>query len=1186
MIWRTQGKGNYKGFAEQFYAQPLIYTPPGQRQYVYAVSQQNYVYRIDAVTGELLNFRQLMIPFLVADLNGCNDISDCIGSTATGVIDPGRNAWYLTTKTYANQNNQNAQGLLAGRYWIHALDVITLEEKPGFPVLLDGIVADNAPWRMFEGGKHHQRPALMQTGDYVYAGFASHCVQYNFTGWVIGWHADTGKLVSKFATEGGKEKDGKGGGIWMSGGGLASDNPGRMFFASGNGYASQLSNDPVPGRQPPTALEEAVVNMAIHENGSLTPTDFFMPWEKQDLDGMDKDLGTSGFILMEPNVFSTSKVQRIGCVAGKTGKLYFLNLDDLGGYQMGPNRKDAVLQTIQLDNAVFASAGTYPFEGGYVYVTPVGYETIAFKFGQDENGNPVFTEAGRTKETAAGRQGVGHSTITSLKGQPGSGILWIVDVDGVNLRAYGTVPVDGILPTYALLNNAGQSKFSRPSFGNGKVYVTTSTGYITAFGSPVNMPLNCSSPYDAGTVNIGNSSVVEISCRALTPLTVNSVDLDSTVHFTAYGYPKLPYTMALGNIIKLKSKFQPVSVGPLSTNINLRTTNLGTQKFATNTPVVIRGKAVSQKPVLKIQPNVLSFGEIITGSNPPTLPFAIQNGGMSVLKVLSYKWSFNSSSGPWITPNSPTSVGSYSFKNLPTLDKTIASESDHLVTTSFNPSSGGYWPLYLVVATNGGTATVGFFGTSGSAPKAKLEWQLSNGTWIEWNNTTAFAFDGGAFRGTKNNRKMRLSNIGGTTLTTTISKPPVSGPLAATNPLGSLAEGSQIPAGGHEEATLVCSPPKGQVNMDPEVLTAVWTLNNNDPLFGKHEVYFKCSAITRQVGILDSNKQAYFRYMGCYRDSDPVRRMDVLLYSSTQNTNRMCLDACDERAENFPFAATEYEGECWCGKKLPPNKVADSQCDYLCLGNFNEYCGGDGTMMSLFYDRRLWTPDNSTNPTSPTTSAPTASPTTNPDYQYLGCAIEGTGGRALTGGFLFSTDLTPQMCQQHCTSLSFPLSGVEYSTECYCGTVLSSGATLGSQNCNMPCPGDVTQICGGPSALSIYQHLPSKSNSSLPPPTSSPTPSVNTNYTYLGCATEGTGGRALPAGTPLFSIAMTQQLCQKHCTEQSFSLSGTEYASECYCANALENNATLGSINCNMPCSGNTGQICGGPNALSVWRHN
>jgi hypothetical protein len=29
-------------------------------------------------------------------------------------------------------------------------------------------------------------------------------VQYNFTGWIVGWHKSTGKLVEQFATEGGK----------------------------------------------------------------------------------------------------------------------------------------------------------------------------------------------------------------------------------------------------------------------------------------------------------------------------------------------------------------------------------------------------------------------------------------------------------------------------------------------------------------------------------------------------------------------------------------------------------------------------------------------------------------------------------------------------------------------------------------------------------------------------------------------------------------------------------------------------------------------------------------------------------------------------------------------------------------------------------------------------------------------
>lgn len=49
---------------------------------------------------------------------------------------------------------------------------------------------------------------------------------------------------------------------------------------------------------------------------------------------------------------------------------------DLGGYQMGPNKKDAVLQTTELLNSVFATAGSYPLEGGYVYVCSLFYSCV------------------------------------------------------------------------------------------------------------------------------------------------------------------------------------------------------------------------------------------------------------------------------------------------------------------------------------------------------------------------------------------------------------------------------------------------------------------------------------------------------------------------------------------------------------------------------------------------------------------------------------------------------------------------------------------------------------------------------------------------------------------------------------------------------------------------------------------
>ena len=144
---------------------------------------------------------------------------------------------------------------------------------------------------MFQGGIHHQRPALLQHDQFIYAGFASHCVQYNFTGWIMGWDKSTGDSVEAYAMEGGPESNSiAGGGVWMSGGGIASDGRGSIFFSTGNGYTSQLHGIAVAGRQPPSALEEAAVHMSVGADGSLTVVDFFMPWEKEQLDGADKGM--------------------------------------------------------------------------------------------------------------------------------------------------------------------------------------------------------------------------------------------------------------------------------------------------------------------------------------------------------------------------------------------------------------------------------------------------------------------------------------------------------------------------------------------------------------------------------------------------------------------------------------------------------------------------------------------------------------------------------------------------------------------------------------------------------------------------------------------------------------------------------------------------------------------------------
>lgn len=286
---------------------------------------------------------------------------------------------------------------------------------------------------------------------------------------------------------------------------------------------------------------------------------------------------------------------------------------------------------------------------------------------------------------------------------------------------------------------------------------------------------------------------------------------------------------------------------------------------------------------------------------------------------------------------------------------------------------------------------------------------------------------------------------------------------------------------------------------------------------------------------------------------------------------------------------------------MPTAKVADTFCQYLCKGNFMEYCGGDGAYMSLFVDKRRYNPGdtssssiissttlaisssvtgNTTSSVTITSSSTTSSTTAVPTggYQYLGCANEGTNGRALAKDATASATLTVESCQQYCTSKGYPLSGMEYSTECYCGSTLENGATVGgSTQCTMPCGGNANQICGGPGALSVYNNT-----LLLPPKTPVIIPSVD-NYGSQGCYTEGVGERAL-AGSTTANSGMTVAMCVSFCKGLGFKYAGIEYSTECYCGATIAATAAKASdAECNMLCGGDAYAYCGGPGRLNVY---
>ncbi|KAG4441379.1 hypothetical protein IFR05_003136 [Cadophora sp. M221] len=196
----------------------------------------------------------------------------------------------------------------------------------------------------------------------------------------------------------------------------------------------------------------------------------------------------------------------------------------------------------------------------------------------------------------------------------------------------------------------------------------------------------------------------------------------------------------------------------------------------------------------------------------------------------------------------------------------------------------------------------------------------------------------------------------------------------------------------------------------------------------------------------------------------------------------------------------EYGRECWCADEFGAGAllVPNADCSMTCAGDPYAYCGA-GNRLQVYQKA-------GTGSTSPSSSRSVASSTTRPAsttsratsstskpatlststtssagpqgtqaikpkigaYSYYGCQTEGTGVRALDGGFFFNeTAMTLEMCAANCAG--FKYWGVEYGAECYCGNEFQTGSlAVPNADCSFPCPGNPLEFCGAGNRLSTY----------------------------------------------------------------------------------------------------------------------
>lgn len=437
------------------YTQPL-YVPAlrvgkARHNVVLVATEHDSVYAFDAdKAGPPLWRRTLAGGSLatpVAPFVGCDDIPDENGITGTPVID------YRSKTLYVVSASEEG-GRVVQR--LHALDLASGRERLR-PELIAAAVHGRGLGSAggvidFDPAMQNQRAALLLWRGKVVVAWGSHCDIMPYHGWLMAFDAKTLHLVSALVTT----PNGWGGGIWMSGSGVAAGSHGHLFFSTGNGTAG---GDLGGGGD----FGDSVVRARLTPAGFVVDG-YFASHSGAPQAGSDLDLGSGG-ILLVPS--STPKRRPRGLLAGgKDAIFYFLDPNRLKSAEA----HGSPLQTWSVPSSILGA----PVYWNKMVYTWTAYDVIrAYSVSQ----NGLLSRMGGRIRT--GYPGAGLSL--SSNGNQG-GIVWALRADEFASKGpavlYGFDARDLSLLYHsdadALRDEPGPAvKFAIPTIAEGKVYVGT-----------------------------------------------------------------------------------------------------------------------------------------------------------------------------------------------------------------------------------------------------------------------------------------------------------------------------------------------------------------------------------------------------------------------------------------------------------------------------------------------------------------------------------------------------------------------------------------------------------------------------------------------------------------------------------------------------------------------------------------
>jgi hypothetical protein len=445
------------------YAQPLFLAGveipgKGRHDVVFIATEHDSVYAFDAYGNPSAPLWQVSFlkngdSTIPAYAVQCPFIVPEVGITSTPVIDAKSGTLYVLARS--QQTHYMTPNYI--HQHLHALAVTTGVEKFGGPVEIHASVTGSGSGTIggniaFDPLRENPRASLLLANGTVYLTWASSCDVGPYHGWVMAYDAQSLKQKAVFNTS----PDADDSGIWASDTGPAADKDGNVFVATGNGHFDAANG----GRD----FGDSFLKLNF-DGQTLKPVDYFAPFNVDQLDAEDGDLGSGGPMLLPDQ---PGPHPHLAVVGGKAPILYVLDRDHLGHYRRGSN-----LHAVQTIPTVGGIYGSMAYWERHVYVLS---DSDALRDYEVTNGKLVPKAASSFKFADHG------ATPTVSANGDKNGIVWVVSSKGWNAADRTAVlhACDAANIAHELYNSnqnatrdqAGKAlRFNIPMVVNGHVYV-------------------------------------------------------------------------------------------------------------------------------------------------------------------------------------------------------------------------------------------------------------------------------------------------------------------------------------------------------------------------------------------------------------------------------------------------------------------------------------------------------------------------------------------------------------------------------------------------------------------------------------------------------------------------------------------------------------------------------------------